>query len=77
MATLKDKAKSRSNTAAKKTASSNRGSSKEGMVVDNSPTQPAPPIVSQGAFDAPPPLPPALAYIRKFATIPSLRKGDE
>lgn len=64
---LASKAKSRSNLEAKTQEEIER----EGQMPA------APGMAESMPFNSAPPLPPALAYIRKFASIPSLRKEGQ
>jgi len=68
---LKEKAKAR---AKKRSQAEDDGISVENPVVPPEEYKPAPNIISGQAYDQPPPLPPALMYLRMLATIPELRK---
>lgn len=73
---LKDKAKARS-TANRTSSSTKRSTPSVGIQRPTDTVEEgAEPILPGGAFNQPPPLPPALSFIRKFATIPSLRKSE-
>jgi len=67
---LKEKAKAR----AKKRTQMDDGISVEDPVAPPEQYKPAPNIISGQAYDQPPPLPPALMYLRMLATIPKLRE---
>jgi hypothetical protein len=66
-------------TAAKARAKSKAPAEDDGMSVEDlaaPPTEhkPMPDLISGQVYDAPPPLPPALMYLRMYATIPALRR---
>lgn len=68
---LKEKAKAR---AKKRSQEEDDGISAEDHLAPPEEYKPAPNIISGQAYDQPPPLPPALVYLRMLATIPELRK---
>lgn len=72
---LKEQAKAR---AKKRTAAQaeDDGISSEDHMVPPEEYKPTPNIISGQAYDQPPPLPPAMMYLRLLATIPAFRKKN-
>lgn len=70
---LKEQHKAR---AKKKTQVEDDGMSVEDPIVPPEEYKPSPNFISGQAYDQPPPLPPALMYLRMLATIPKLRNRD-
>lgn len=80
---LKEKAKANSNSSSSKLASKAKSKSPamQAQTQDELEREnqlgPAPFVSEPQPFNQAPPLPPALVYLRKLATIPALRKGQQ
>ena len=73
MASLKDAAKARAKSRRAKPEEDD-GHSVEELAVPPEEFKPTPNVASGQAYHQPPPLPPALVYMRMVAQIPALRK---